>query len=108
MRIPRLHPRALGLTVALGLIALAVEPCPAALVLSFQGGGQNPETSNSLVAGKATFLIDTGPGPDNFTIVLQNITSGATPAQGAALTGIVFEFDWSGTKPVLSMVSSSP
>jgi hypothetical protein len=101
-------PPALGLAAMLGLIALAAVPSPAAIVQSFEGGGQNPESGNSLVLGMATFTLVTAPGLDTLTLVLQNNTSGPTPSQGAALTGVVFEFVKSGTNPVLSLASVSP
>ncbi len=74
---------ALGLIVASGL-ALTADPASAAL--QFTGSGFNPETGHTGQSAEADISLV----GSTLTLTLRN-TSGLTPAQGDALTGILFD-----------------
>ncbi len=74
--------------LALGLIAasgVALTASPASAALQFTGSGFNPETGHAGQSAEANMsLVGT-----TLTLTLRN-TTGVTPAQGDALTGILF------------------
>lgn len=84
--------------IALAIVFSASRPSSAATI--FIGSGNNPEVSAN-ASGSASFSI----AGNTLTVVLKNLTSPRTTAQGNAMTGVAF--DVNSASPVLAFTNTA-
>lgn len=86
--------------IRLVAILMALHSAAAVASVSFSGSGLNPETHNNTVSAEASFSLL----GQTLVLTLTN-TSGATAAQGDALTGLLFNIGGTSASAVLDLSS---